>query len=369
MRKGNLIILILITLIFLSFSPGLNVATIENLAIPSAIGYDIEENSPSDVSFKAFIDVYTFGQKNKIFHKAYLGKSSGLIEARNDRQRRIDRSFVVGLEKVDILTERYARYGIRNMVNVLFINPLVNDTAYVVVSKNDLPSILEYKIPGFPTSADYIEGMVKNAYQYDFFPKNFKILDLFVTLDSEGRNVILPYIEISKEGLQITGEAIFKDDKMIAVVDKANMKLLNILNKSKGSGLLTIQKEPGKYIEYYAKVKRTVKCTKVDGKYKFNIYLDFKGNIVSNQLYKDIMTDSKVVKNFEKELAIETEAMCNKFLSKMKNEYKIDCLELGRIAAAKYGRDTGTDWNKVVCDSDINVNVTIKLDNQGRGDY
>lgn len=369
MKIGNIIILALIVLISLSLTPGLNVSTIENLAIPSAIGFDIEENSPNDVSYKAFIDVYIFGQKSRVLHKEYLGKSGGISEARNDRQRKIDRRFVVGLEKIDIITEKYARYGVRNMVDVLFINPLVNDTAYVVVCKNDIPSILDYKISGFPTSGDYIEGMVKNAYQYDFFPKDFKILDVFISLDSEGRKVILPYIETTKEGLKITGEALFKDDKMVAVVDKKNMKLLNILNKTNGSGILTIQKEPGKYVDYYGKVKRTVKCTKVDDKYKFNIYLEFKGNILSNQLYKNIMSDSKVVKQFEEDLAKETEAMCYGFLSKMKNEYKIDCLELGRIAAAKYGKDTGTDWDKVVCSSEINVDVTIKLDNQGRGDY
>lgn len=369
MKKGNILILVLILLISVSFSPGLNVSTIENLAIPSAIGYDIEKTNQNDVSFRAFVDVYIFGEKKRVMHKAYLGKSTGLVEARNDRQRRIDKRFMVGLEKVDILTERFARFGIRNMIDVLFINPLVNDTAYIVVTKNDLPSLLEHKVKGYPTVADYIEGMIRNAYQYDFFPKNFKTLDTFISLDTEGRKVILPYIETTKEGLKITGEALFKNDKMIAVVDEKNMKLLNILNKSNGSGILTIQKEPGKYIEYYSKVKRSVNCTKVNDKYTFNISLQFKGNILSNQLYKDIMSDPKVVKKFEKELAEETKTMCNKFLDKMKSEYKIDCLELGRVAAAKYGKDTGTDWDEVVCNSDIDVDVTIKLDSQGRGDY
>ena len=81
------------------------------------------------------------------------------------------------------------------------------------------------------------------------------------------------------------------------------------------------------------------------------------------------MSDPKTIKKFEEEMASQTEAMCYRFLNKMKNEYNVDCLGLGRIAAAKYGRGTGVDWDKVVCSSDISVNVTIKLDNQGRGDY
>ncbi|MDP4179223.1 MAG: Ger(x)C family spore germination C-terminal domain-containing protein, partial [Bacillota bacterium] len=60
---------------------------------------------------------------------------------------------------------------------------------------------------------------------------------------------------------------------------------------------------------------------------------------------------------------------CEEFINKMKTDYKVDCLELGRVAAAKYGRRTGTDWNKVVMDSDIKINVKVKLNKQGRGDY
>ena len=281
MKKGNLIVLLLIFSIFMSFSSGVGMMPIENLAIPLAIGYDIEENNSTDVSYKAYIDVYIFGDKNKTLHKIYLGKSPGIVEGRNDRQRKIDRRFTIGVEKVDVITEKYARFGIRNMIDVLFNNPLVNDTAYLVVSKTDIPSILEYKVPGYTSSADYIEGMIKNAYQYNFFPKNFKMLDVFMILDSEGRNLIFPFIEITKEGLKITGEALFKGDKMVALVDEKNMKILNILNKSNGYGILTIQKEPGKYIDYYAKAKRKVKCTKIDNKYKFSITLEFKGDIIS----------------------------------------------------------------------------------------
>lgn len=53
----------------------------------------------------------------------------------------------------------------------------------------------------------------------------------------------------------------------------------------------------------------------------------------------------------------------------MQNEYKIDCLELGREAAAKYGRGENIDWDEVVCNSKIQVNVNVKLTGIGRGDY
>lgn len=53
---------------------------------------------------------------------------------------------------------------------------------------------------------------------------------------------------------------------------------------------------------------------------------------------------------------------CNDFIIKMKNEYKVDCLQLGEVAAAKYGRQTGVDWNSIVCNSEIKVNVKVKIE-------
>ncbi len=57
------------------------------------------------------------------------------------------------------------------------------------------------------------------------------------------------------------------------------------------------------------------------------------------------------------------------FINKIKSDINIDILNLGSVAAAKYGRETGIDWNKEVLNSDIKVNVKVKVDSQGRGDY
>ena len=63
------------------------------------------------------------------------------------------------------------------------------------------------------------------------------------------------------------------------------------------------------------------------------------------------------------------EFMCNDFINRMKNQYKSDLLELGVVAAAKYGRNTNTDWDKVIRESEIKVNVNVNVDKFGRGDY
>ena len=86
-------------------------------------------------------------------------------------------------------------------------------------------------------------------------------------------------------------------------------------------------------------------------------------------MYADMIKDINKKKEFEKDMEKSIEKQCDDFIKIMKNDYKIDCLSLGREAAAKYGRQKGIDWNEVVSSADIKVNVKVKADLQGRGDY
>jgi hypothetical protein len=80
-------------------------------------------------------------------------------------------------------------------------------------------------------------------------------------------------------------------------------------------------------------------------------------------------TEPKKVKEFERDIEKSTEQLCNETIGKIKNNYKVDVLDLGEVAAAKYGRGKGIDWNDVVTKSDIQVRVHAKVSDQGRGDY
>jgi hypothetical protein len=51
----------------------------------------------------------------------------------------------------------------------------------------------------------------------------------------------------------------------------------------------------------------------------------------------------------------------------MQNDYKVDLINLGQYGAAKFGRHKEKDWNETVSNADIEVKV--KVDKFGRGDY
>jgi Ger(x)C family germination protein len=342
--------------------------SVEELSIPAGVGFDIEKAGESTLLYKIAVSSYVF-QEEKTLSRVTSGTQKTLGQTRQNRQLKVDKKFLIGLEKVDIISEDQAKEGIRNILDILFNNPSANDTALVAVCGGDAKDILEYPIHGYPSSSDYIEGMIKSSRTFNFFTDNYKTIDVFVRLDSEGRNFTLPYIVMTKDGPKIDGVALFKEDKMIGKIGMQEAKILNMLSLGSGKGIIAIQKNSEEYIDYYAKSKRSVKCTRENGEYNFDISLKLKGEVITNELDKKISEDEEERSKLEKEMAEKVEESCKRLLKIMQEDYKVDFLELGRIAAAKFGRDRGIDWNEAVANSKIRVKAEVKFEKQGRGDY
>ena len=381
MKKKKIIIMFLVVLIVSVYTEKLQVTPMEEFNIPIAFGNDINKELNGNVQYNIPFSIYNFKKKGKaggittkkeniaeeISSSISEGNSSSLGETRQERQLKSGKPFLIGVEKVNLISEEQATYGISNIINLFFANAKINDRGIFAICKGKAEDILTFKVEGYSSSADYMEGMIKHATSYNFVSSEYTLLNIYVTLDSEGKNLVLPYIEIKDENITFEGMALFKGNKMAYVLPMEESKIMNMLREKKGKGTLSLQEGSDKYINYDAVVKRKVKCVKREGKYEFNIELDFQGDIIDNTLYKDLKKENE--KEFEQLMEGKIEKMCNDFLGKMKSVYKIDCLNLGMYAAAKYGRETGVDWNKEVSNADINVSVKVKIDKMGRGQY
>ncbi|AKN33620.1 hypothetical protein Ccar_23480 [Clostridium carboxidivorans P7] len=363
------IIKIAIVMIFLWSFIGTKGQLIEDLAIPIGIGYDLEKRNKEDVDYSIPIATYISDPSGEIKSEVITGKAKNVGETRGNRQLRSEKKFLLGLEKVLIISESYAQYGINNILDILLNSPQVNDKAVMIVCKGKAEDILKYKIEGYPNAAEYIESLILNSRYYNFFSGQYNFINSIARVDAEGRNLVLPYIELKENLPQVTGVAIFKGDKMITKLDLQEAKIVNLLRKDSGGGIFTIKKGSKRYIDYETKVKRKVKCYKQGEKYKFIIDLNLNGVIASNELYENLNKDPKVQKEFVKDMEASIKKTCQDFINNAKSQYKMDFLSLGKYAAAKYGRHTGVDWNKVVSESDIYVNVKVKINAEGRGEY
>ncbi|WP_243124516.1 Ger(x)C family spore germination protein [Clostridium sp. AWRP] len=371
LKKNKFFILILIILIFIISFMGAKGEVVENLQIPVGVGCDIEKTS-SNTTYIIPVLIHSFESGNKVVNNILTGEGSTIGKTRENRHLKSSKKFLLGINRIYIFSEEASRNGIKNFIDIILSNPNTNDRAFSAVCKGKVEDIFKYKVKGYASSAEYIYEMVKNLNQFNFFPSQYTIMDIIVRVDAEGRNTLLPYVEITDDknnGLKTTGVAIFNKDKMVARTDMKEAKVINLLKESNVKGILTLQQDSNKYIDFYAASKRKIKCYKENGNYKFIINLDLKGDIISNELYKNMYKSPKDIKEFEQNAEKLVVEMCNRTINQIKNKYKVDVLGLGKFAAAKYGRETGTDWNEVISKSDIQVNAKVKVDTQGRGEY
>lgn len=368
MRTGKFFLISLLIIGAIAFFVnGVYRVPVEKVSVASAIGYDIEGTIDGITTHSVPITYYNIDSKMDS-SRTIVSKGKTLAETRETRQARIDKKFLLGFEKVYIVSDDAAKHGIKEILDVLTHNAEVNDTALFCVCKGKAEDIMKLKIQGYPSSGDFIEGLLKSSLEYNFYPKNYKLIDVFLRMDAEGRSIVIPCIEVKEGNVIISGVAIFAKGKLVTITSLVEAKLLNLLKENNITGMLTVQDEGEKYVNFYGKSKRKVQCYKEGKNFRFVINLTISGDVTADEGYEDIINNPKIQKNIEEKLAKKTKVDLEKYIQKIKSEHKVDCLELGRIAAAKYGRKTGTDWDKVITSSSIEVNVKVKIDKVGRAD-
>lgn len=368
-RYSSWLITFISLALYVFFVTGVDMSPVEDLDIPSALGCDIEKSDNGKTIYSFPVSVYDFESEDKPISFLRIGKGATIGETREDRQLKSNKDFILGLEKIVIFSEDAASYGIKAILNVLLVNPTISDTGIAMVCKGRAEDLMKLNIKNYPSSADYIEGLIKNSKNFNFISENYTIMDLYVRVDAEGRSLALPYIVIENDLPKLTGFALFQKDKMKLYLPVKEAKIMNLLKEDDVKGVLTIEKDFEKYIDVRAKSKRKVRCYVNGNNYKFVISLNIMADLIINELYKGLDSQPEKIAAFEKDMEREVKTQCQTFIKKMQQEYKTDYLDLGRVAAAKFGRYPDIDWNKIVSSSEIEVNVNITLDRQGRGSY
>jgi Ger(x)C family germination protein len=365
---NNKVLVIAITsfVLYIYCKAGNKYVPIEEIAIPSAIGCDVE-NIDEETLYGVSLAIYTY-LNGSVSSIVFTGKANTVPETRGTRQVQLTGKFLLGLEKVVVISDKAARFGIKNFLEALWVNPTINDNAYFVVSKEKTEDILNFNVKGHNSSGDYIDDLIKHLVGFNFYSENYKMIDVMIRANSEGRSLVLPYIEIKDDKLKVTGMALFKKDKLVKNIELEEARTMNLLRESNVNGIVELKKSPKSYLSFYGTSKRTVECKKVGDKFKFDIKLKIKGTVSSNSMYKNLVKNPEVKKIIEKDLKKEVEKLSYDFIEKMQNDYEVDCLELGRCAVEKYGRRKNIDWDQVVSESEINVSADVKVVEIGRGD-
>jgi Ger(x)C family germination protein len=365
-KKYLLLFILTFSLIFFLKGKGTFVPA-EDISIISSFGVDLLKTGGKEPVYSASLAVYNFGTSPEIKTLVLTGSGGTLGQTVISNQLKLDKKLLIGSEKTFTVSVEAAKQGIMPIMDLLFENTNVNDNAFFIVNGGKPQDLMNFKFDGFPNSSDYLENLIRHSIEQNFFPKKYRLRNAYRYLINEGNNLTVPYVEIKGNNLAITGMALFKGDKMIKKIGIKESKALNILRENNIRGTISIKKNLKEYLDVYINSKKKVKIDREKEKYKFDINLDIEGYIISNMMYDNFLNNPEGIKIVEKNVKDEVERMTRDFIYKMQNDYKIDLVNLGEHAAAKYGRDKGIDWNEVVSNSDISVNVKVKVSIRTRG--
>lgn len=368
MKRFKPLIIGIAYLIFMIFFSHKDFKPIEDLFIPAGIGVDIEKIENNEIFYRYDYVVYNFNPKD-VSNLIYSSTGRSLAEINRNLQNKMDKKLIIGTEEVFMFSSKLAESGIHATIDNALKRPTVQDMTKIVICEGEPKEIFSHEIEGYSTSIDYIGGLLENVTLDNFYSDNFKLIDVLVRLDVEGKSIVLPYIKLSEEGIIVSGTAVFKGEKMITNLNLEDSRFLNIIRENNSKGSMTIDYGNNKYIDYYIIMKRKIECKKEDDDYKFTINLDGICEIVTNTTDYRIFENTDFEKLLTEDLANKITEECKKILEETVRKYEVDCLGLGNYAAAKYGRRTNTDWDKVVSEAEIEIKVNLSIDKNGRGDF
>lgn len=359
--------LLVLIIIFTFFTKNKDTVPIEDLSIPalSILNTSIESK---ETFYTADSVTYNYKPQSVVEKIKPRRKSVTPGESRHLYDLQSRGVILPGMQKVILFGEDICSNGLDTTFSMLFASKSYNDLSYCGVLTMDSIQFLETKIPGNDNLTDYVEGLIKTCHYDNFFKDRFKLKDMYYNLANEGYNLILPHISLKESFPIIDGVVLFKKNYLCNIVPLQETRILNLLRESNVSGNVSL-KESEQSVDCIVDSKRLVKYEKKDDKYYFTINLKLNGDIYQNTLYDNLSENNDLILELENKLENKVLTECNFFIHKMQTEYNIDALNLGRYIIANEGINKNIDWDTLVCNAEIKVNVDFKIRSFGRGEF
>lgn len=272
-----------------------------------------------------------------------------------------------------LMSEEFAEKGIGNFFQ-LFERDLSNSTqAYLVVvegSPNGLINYL-YTLPSKPRVSFYINQIINNNIMECYIPET-RIFNVGICKFSEGIDFILPTVKQDKNGLIVTGSALFSNNSMVGKIDTIETSLLlGMMNKLKTSQYISSQIKDDTYPNQpnHGIAIKIKKCkSKIDIDFKDDIpivTINLKIDSILDENSSNIPMDKNYQKTIQDHISKEIKNECIKILNYTK-DVNSDPIGIGNLIRANYNEYwKKVTWKETYKKISFNVNVNVNINNFG----
>lgn len=332
----------------------------KDLTVPTVEGFDYQRESGKYVTHLIFPS-YTDGSKKTGVIRAE-GQTLGEIDTQQSNQS--SKLIFLGDLKGFLFGKEFAMYG-TELLDVLFRNPMLSLTQKMAVVDGKAEDVFKLKPANSGDIGNKFVDMFKNTSKSNFIPDE-TLYEFLLNSSTPGLNPVLPVISAQNNDIRITGAALFKKNKMVAMINDRDMQVLTWLRGEKAEGHIPFEltDEQGKLskLTFRGKNNRKVKARMENDVPVFEVEVKLEGVIIVEIGNYRFAGEEKHVEMAERALEQQVKRHCESFIQDLQQEYQVDAILMGKYARANWPEMVQQqDWDENFCNSIINVKVKAKI--------
>ncbi|WP_449539054.1 Ger(x)C family spore germination protein [Ferdinandcohnia sp. Marseille-Q9671] len=330
---------------------------VNDIAIVTAIGLDLIKDDQIRLSLQVAIPAMLGptggsgggGHGKSTFVISETGNT--VSEAYRNLQMKISRRIFFSQSRVLLIGEDMAKKGIANIIDFhsRYHEPRIN--SYIMFTKGEATDTLKSLPKLESVSSEETKELVKLSVGLSVYVRDFLNMLLTDGMEPFAPEFALTSLEVNEEkGSEKTqilnGVAVFKDDKLVGWLNKAETRgMLWVRNEMK-TGVVTVKvpEEDGGGNISIDIIQTQVDVIPIMEKDRLSITIDVTANMnVMENDSKLGLDDSKVIEELQKKVESEIQERIQLVVDVAQKEYQSDIFGFGQAIYKKYPRE----WNAV----------------------
>lgn len=364
---------------------------LNELAITSATGFDVEDNQwiisyqviiPSSISSGMGGAGSSSGRSPVT---VYSSKGRTIREAVAHSLLESPRRLYFAHNRVMVVSERAAKIGLSPILDVYFRQPDSRETVNMVITKGSPKRILEQLMPTSRISGQGIQEIISLESENGSLLPSVKVYEYASAIVGDSRSALLPEILISgtpdittteqtnktsqSSKLRLGQLAVMKEDKLAGwLTHKESLGVAFITNKVKTVNIAFSCGESDRKDSTFELLRSSTKIEpkQSDGRFTVSITVDGKGTLEETECPLDLHKP-EVIAELEKQLVKEIEGSI-RAATLASRRYKSDVLGFAAAIHRKFPQQWETikaDWDKFFPTIEVETKVSVTIERVG----
>ena len=293
-----------------------------------------------------------------------------VMDATKNLQLRLNQQIFVGHTRVLAVSEKLARRGLEDIMDVFRRDPLIRRLMWPIVVKGKAASLLEIQTELAQIPVVFLLEQIENGNRMGTIPDQ-TLGDYFNDTSSEAAQPFLNYVETSRDELKWMGVAVFRDHKMVGTLTPVETwSVMQLRNKHRGGlEVVPIQVKENEFIVFrpsFIDTNITIEPNRnAPGESEFSAtyHCEVEGELVESTGGRRLLTENREIEELQQIIKKEMDKRANKLIEKLQKKYNSDILKLGLRLRAQYYHEYWKhhDWDEEFKDFPIRVVYTVKL--------